>query len=60
MFKLQSRYIVERQDPDLWAKVLVPENKHRRQLIDQARILMHLCCCLALCHHQFLNLLMAC
>lgn len=35
MFKLQARYIVERQDSDLWSKVLLPEAKHRRQLIDQ-------------------------
>lgn len=35
MFKLQARYIVERQDVGLWAKVLGEEHKHRRQLIDQ-------------------------
>lgn len=35
MFREQSRYLVERQDGDLWAKVLVEENEHRRQLIDQ-------------------------
>lgn len=31
----QARYVVERQDIDLWQKVLVEENSHRRQLIDQ-------------------------
>lgn len=29
------RYVVERMEPDLWAKVLDPENTYRRQLIDQ-------------------------
>lgn len=35
MFKLQARYVVDRQDKDLWAKVLDAENTYRRQLIDQ-------------------------
>ena len=35
MFKLQSRYVVERMDTDLWAHVLSDENTFRRQLIDQ-------------------------
>nr|AQQ11752.1 clathrin heavy chain 2 [Chara australis] len=35
LFKIQSRYVVERQDDELWAKVLDPKNKFRRQLIDQ-------------------------
>lgn len=36
LFKLQARYVVERSDPELWAKVLdEAENKHRRALIDQ-------------------------
>ncbi|CAM6119092.1 unnamed protein product [Calypogeia fissa] len=35
LFKLQARYVVERMEPDLWAKVLDPENTFRRQLIDQ-------------------------
>ena len=35
LFKLQSRYVVERMDVDLWAHVLEDENQHRRQLIDQ-------------------------
>lgn len=30
-----NRYVVERMDEDLWAKVLDPENEYRRQLIDQ-------------------------
>jgi clathrin heavy chain len=35
LFKLQARYVVERMEPDLWLKVLDPENPCRRQLIDQ-------------------------
>lgn len=35
LFKVQARYIVERMDSDLWAKVLEEENPFRRQLIDQ-------------------------
>ncbi|KAL2583171.1 hypothetical protein AAZV13_14G054000 [Glycine max] len=35
LFKLQARYVVERMDGDLWAKVLDPDNEYRRQLIDQ-------------------------
>jgi len=35
MFKVQARYVVERMDQDVWAKVLDPENENRRQLIDQ-------------------------
>jgi len=34
-FKDQARYLVERQDLELWAKVLTEENQFRRQLIDQ-------------------------
>jgi clathrin heavy chain len=35
LFKLQARYVSERQDPALWAKVLSDENRYRRQHIDQ-------------------------
>ena len=35
MFKQQARYLVKRRRPELWAQVLVPDNLHRRQLIDQ-------------------------
>jgi len=35
MFKQQARYLVKRRQPDLWAQVLVHDNIHRRQLIDQ-------------------------
>ena len=35
MYKQQARYLVKRRRPDLWAQVLVPDNVHRRQLIDQ-------------------------
>jgi len=34
-FKDQARYLVERQDLDLWATVLEEKNEYRRQLIDQ-------------------------
>jgi clathrin heavy chain len=32
---LFPRYVVERMEPELWEKVLTPENQFRRQLIDQ-------------------------
>lgn len=35
LWKDQARYLVERQDLALWAKVLTDENPHRRDLIDQ-------------------------
>ena len=35
--QVQARYIVERMDSALWAKVLEEDNPFRRQLIDQAR-----------------------
>jgi len=34
LFKQQSRYLVERQDEELWGTVLTEENENRRQLID--------------------------
>jgi clathrin heavy chain len=35
MFKQQARYLVKRRQPELWAQVLVSDNLHRCQLIDQ-------------------------
>mmetsp|Transcript_25740 Transcript_25740/g.76639 ORF Transcript_25740/g.76639 Transcript_25740/m.76639 type:complete len:1721 (-) Transcript_25740:262-5424(-) len=35
LFRLQARYLVERQSPELWEIVLNPENEFRRQVIDQ-------------------------
>eukprot|EP00761_Pharyngomonas_kirbyi_P011776 gb/GECH01011802.1/.p1 GENE.gb/GECH01011802.1/~~gb/GECH01011802.1/.p1 ORF type:complete len:1690 (+),score=396.56 gb/GECH01011802.1/:1-5070(+) len=35
MFKQQAKYLVQRKDPELWAKVLTPDNEYQRQLIDQ-------------------------
>eukprot|EP01102_Stenamoeba_stenopodia_P016270 TRINITY_DN566_c1_g3_i1.p1 TRINITY_DN566_c1_g3~~TRINITY_DN566_c1_g3_i1.p1 ORF type:complete len:1717 (-),score=467.09 TRINITY_DN566_c1_g3_i1:143-5293(-) len=35
LFKAQARYLVERQDPDLWATVLSDQNTYRRSVIDQ-------------------------
>ena len=34
LFKQQARYLVERQDLELWATVLVEDNEQRRQLVD--------------------------
>jgi clathrin heavy chain len=39
MFKQQARYLVKRRQPELWAQVLVGDNLHRRQLIDQVGVL---------------------
>mmetsp|Transcript_10294 Transcript_10294/g.24653 ORF Transcript_10294/g.24653 Transcript_10294/m.24653 type:complete len:1703 (-) Transcript_10294:71-5179(-) len=35
LFKDQARYLVERQDEALWARVLTTDNPHRRAVIDQ-------------------------
>eukprot|EP00930_Biecheleria_cincta_P019685 TRINITY_DN1496_c0_g1_i1.p1 TRINITY_DN1496_c0_g1~~TRINITY_DN1496_c0_g1_i1.p1 ORF type:complete len:1703 (+),score=387.00 TRINITY_DN1496_c0_g1_i1:58-5166(+) len=35
LFRLQARYLVERQSPELWELVLQSDNKHRRNVIDQ-------------------------
>ncbi|CAL1614921.1 unnamed protein product [Knipowitschia caucasica] len=35
LFKSESRYLVRRKDPELWANVLEESNPFRRQLIDQ-------------------------
>uniref|UniRef100_A0A8C2KZQ0 Clathrin heavy chain n=1 Tax=Cyprinus carpio TaxID=7962 RepID=A0A8C2KZQ0_CYPCA len=35
LFKSESRYLVRRKDPDLWAQVLQETNPYRRPLIDQ-------------------------
>jgi len=35
LFKQQARYLVERQDPELWALVLTEENEFKRQVVDQ-------------------------
>ncbi|KAF1987741.1 clathrin heavy chain 1 [Aulographum hederae CBS 113979] len=35
MFKQQSRYLLERADPELWSFVLNANNMHRRSLADQ-------------------------
>eukprot|EP00928_Gymnodinium_smaydae_P000827 TRINITY_DN1030_c0_g1_i3.p1 TRINITY_DN1030_c0_g1~~TRINITY_DN1030_c0_g1_i3.p1 ORF type:complete len:1741 (-),score=474.00 TRINITY_DN1030_c0_g1_i3:126-5348(-) len=35
LFRLQARYLVERQSPELWALVLDPNNEYRRNVIDQ-------------------------
>jgi clathrin heavy chain len=34
LYRMQAKYLVERKEPTLWAKVLIPENTHRRQVID--------------------------
>ncbi len=35
MFKQQARYLVKCRQLDLWSRVLVPDNVHCRQLIDE-------------------------
>eukprot|EP01022_Parablepharisma_sp_SALTPOND_P000326 TRINITY_DN1014_c0_g1_i1.p1 TRINITY_DN1014_c0_g1~~TRINITY_DN1014_c0_g1_i1.p1 ORF type:complete len:1806 (+),score=251.50 TRINITY_DN1014_c0_g1_i1:3065-8482(+) len=35
LHKLQASYLVERQDPELWAAVLSEENPHRKRLVEQ-------------------------
>jgi len=35
LFRLQARYLVERQSPQLWELVLSSDNQYRRQVIDQ-------------------------
>ena len=35
LFKDQARYLVERMDAALWARVLNKENEYRRQLVDE-------------------------
>lgn len=35
LFRLQARYLVERQNLELWAKVLTPDNQHKQDIIDQ-------------------------
>merc|ERR1719262_1352866 len=35
LFRLQARYLVERQSPELWGMVLQADNQYRRNVIDQ-------------------------
>ena len=35
LYRLQARYLVERQDESLWLRVLDPENPHRKEVIEQ-------------------------
>lgn len=35
LFKDQARYLVERRDPELWARVLKSDNKNRNRLVDE-------------------------
>lgn len=35
LYRLQAKYLVERQDLDLWAHVLTPDNPHRQFIIEQ-------------------------
>lgn len=34
MYKYQAKYLLKRSDPELWNKVLDPENPHRQPLVD--------------------------
>jgi clathrin heavy chain len=35
LYKMQARYLVERQNEELWAKVLTQDNPNRKMVIDQ-------------------------
>ena len=35
LYRMQARYLVERQNEELWGKVLVAENPNRKSVIDQ-------------------------
>eukprot|EP00124_Ichthyophonus_hoferi_P002666 Ihof_evm7s191 gene=Ihof_evmTU7s191 len=35
LFKSEAKYLVRRRDPELWASVLLEDNKYRRNVIDQ-------------------------
>ena len=35
LYRMQARYLTERQHEELWAKVLKEDNPHRQQVIDQ-------------------------
>lgn len=35
LYRMQARYLVERQSAELWAHVLLEQNPHRKQVIDQ-------------------------
>ena len=35
LYRMQAKYLVERQNEELWGKVLDPANTHRDQVIDQ-------------------------
>jgi clathrin heavy chain len=35
LYRLQARYLVERQNIELWQKVLDPTNEHRKAVVDQ-------------------------
>eukprot|EP00824_Muranothrix_gubernata_P013157 TRINITY_DN2754_c0_g1_i2.p1 TRINITY_DN2754_c0_g1~~TRINITY_DN2754_c0_g1_i2.p1 ORF type:complete len:1581 (-),score=427.08 TRINITY_DN2754_c0_g1_i2:505-4755(-) len=35
LYRIQAKYLVERQDVELWKEVLQEENPHRKQLVEQ-------------------------
>lgn len=35
LYRLQAKYLVERQDKELWAHVLAPDNPHRQFIVEQ-------------------------
>jgi clathrin heavy chain len=35
LYRLQAKYLVERQEAELWAHVLAPDNPHRQSIIEQ-------------------------
>ena len=35
LFETEARFLVRRRDPELWSKVLVPDNPYRQHLIHE-------------------------
>jgi clathrin heavy chain len=35
LYRIQAQYLVQRMNPDLWRRVLSPDNEHRKEIIDQ-------------------------
>lgn len=38
LYRLQARYLVERQSKEVWALVLDPSNQHRKAIIEQVNL----------------------
>lgn len=35
LYRIQAQYLVQRMSPELWKRVLSPDNEHRKEIIDQ-------------------------